>query len=388
MGKVGVIIAAAGSGTRMKQEQNKVLLPLLGIPILIRSIKKFTDQAWVDEIIVVVRKDDYTDIESLLNLWGVNVTKIVVGGNRRQDSIHNGLKQLSTDTDWVFVHDAARPLVEERILIDVYEQVQSSLAVGVGVPVKDTIKVVDSSNEVKATPDRSQLWAIQTPQMFSYALISQAYHEAELHGWEGTDDCSLVEKLGHPVKLIEGSYSNLKITTPEDLQIASVLLESRTKEVKNMRSGIGYDVHELVASCPLILGGVNIEYHYGLKGHSDADVVTHAVMDGLLGAAGLGDIGQHFPDSDPAYRGISSIELLKRVMKKLWSHNYCVNNIDITIVAEKPKLAPYLEQMGVNLAKVLEVEPQAINLKATTSEQLGFVGRGEGIAAYALTTIL
>lgn len=387
MAKVGVIIAAAGSGTRMKHEKNKVLLPLLGIPILIRSIQQFNRQPWVNEIIVVIRSEDEEEINALLKQWNLDHVKLSIGGLRRQDSIQAGLNELSSDIEWVFIHDGARPLIANKTLNTAYDQVQTSLAVGVGVPVKDTIKVINADNIIETTPDRSKLWAIQTPQVFSYDLIIEAYREANRLDWEGTDDCSFVERLGHPIKMISGTYDNLKITTPEDLELATILLQSETKEVKRMRVGIGYDVHQLATGYDLILGGVLIDYQYGLQGHSDADVVTHALMDSLLGAAGLGDIGQHFPDTDLAYLGISSIELLKKVMDKLETKNYKVNNVDITIAAEKPKLAPFLEQMRVNLAAVLKIEVEAINLKATTSEKLGFVGRGEGIATYAVATI-
>ncbi len=388
MGKAGVIIAAAGSGTRMGFGKNKVLLPLLGMPILIRSIKKFTSQAWVKEIIVVVRREDYSEIDNLIKQWDVRIDQLIIGGKRRQDSVALGLQSLSDDIEWVFIHDAARPLIESKVINDAYTQVQKYQAIGVAVPVKDTIKVINNEQVVENTPNRAKLWAIQTPQAFSYSLIKQAYQQAEINGWEGTDDCSLVENMGFPVKLIAGSYSNIKITTKEDLQLAKVLLKMQTGGSLVMKSGIGYDVHRLVKERQLILGGVKIDHPCGLAGHSDADVVTHALMDSLLGAAGLGDIGRHFPDTEPEYQGISSIELLKQVTAKLSSLNYQVNNVDLVIIAQRPKLAPYVERMRSVLAEVLGIDPGNINIKATTTEGLGFCGREEGIAAFACATIL
>lgn len=387
MGKAGAIIAAAGSGTRMGFSKNKVLVPLLGVPILVRSIEKFTCQAWVEQIIVVVRREDYSEVESLIKQWDLRVDKLIIGGKRRQDSVALGLESLSPDIEWVFIHDAARPLIESRIINDVYNQVSKYQAIGVAVPVKDTIKVINNVQVVEDTPIRANLWAIQTPQVFSYSLIKQAYQQAKISGWEVTDDCSLVENMGFPVKLIEGSYTNIKITTKEDLQLAAVLLKMQTGGSLVMKSGMGYDVHRLTKGRQLILAGVEIDHPYGLAGHSDADVVTHALMDSLLGAAGLGDIGRHFPDTEPEYRGISSIELLKRVMAKLNSLDYQINNVDLIIVAQKPKLAPYVECMRTVLAKTMRIDPGNINIKATTTEGLGFCGREEGIAAFASATI-
>ncbi len=386
MGKVGVIIAAAGSGTRMGMDKNKVLLPLQGVPILIRSIKKFTCFDWVNEIIIVVRKEDYNEIADLTAKWELEV-KLVVGGKKRQDSVIIGLEALSNKTRWVFIHDGARPLIDTRIIKKAYHQVQQYQAVGVGVPVKDTIKITNEKQMVVDTPDRNILWAIQTPQVFSYEIIMQAYREANKYGWESTDDCGLVEKLGLPVNLIPGSYKNIKITTIEDLSLASILLKNDTGGQALMKCGIGYDVHRLTKGRKLILAGIEIDYPYGLDGHSDADVVTHALMDSLLGAAGLGDIGTHFPDTEVKYLGISSIELLKQVMLKLKEKDYEVNNVDITIIAEEPKLAPYIKDMRTRLAQTLGITTENVNLKASTNEGLGFCGRREGIAVLATVTI-
>lgn len=387
MGQAGVIIAAAGSGTRMGQKVNKVLLPLCGIPILIRSIKAFAQFPWVRELVVVVRREDYNQIAELMQQWQIAGAKVVIGGSRRQDSVAAGINALSERVDWVFIHDAARPLIAADTIAAAYQQVKQYRAVAVAVPVKDTIKVVDAEQMIINTPPREQLWAVQTPQVFSCELIKKAYREAERQNWEATDDCSLVERLGVKVKLIHGAYSNLKITTPEDLLTAAQYLQNTQGGGSMVRTGIGYDVHRLTAGRPLILAGVEIDYHLGLAGHSDADVACHALMDALLGAAGLGDIGRHFPDTDPLYKDISSIELLKQVMEKLNQLGYRVHNADLVIIAERPKLAPYIDQMHTVLAEIIKITKEQVNVKATTTEGLGFCGRGEGIAALATVTL-
>ncbi len=393
----GVIIAAAGSGERMGLGKNKVLLPLEGIPILIRSIKAFTVHPWIKEIIIAARAEDWEEIRAMLELWQIKDVKLAIGGQRRQDSVAAGLAALSSGVGWVFVHDAARPLIDHQTIAAAYNAVQQYQAVGVAVPVKDTIKLVDDHRFVVDTPPRSNLWAIQTPQVFSYQLIKDAYSRAESENWEVTDDCSLVELLGVKVKLIPGSYSNIKITTAEDLVIAAAVLNkqsevgamdtSRDSGSQTVRTGIGYDVHRLVSNRPLVLAGVQIDYPLGLDGHSDADVAAHALMDALLGAARLGDIGRHFPDTDPRYKGISSLELLRQVRAKLDELDYLIGNIDLVIVAQRPKLAGYIEQMERNLAQTMQIGVERVNVKATTTEGLGFCGRGEGIAALATAAV-
>ena len=234
------------------------------------------------------------------------------------------------------------------------------------VPPKDTIRHIE-----EGTLDRSRLCCVQTPQGFRMELLKKAFEKAAADGFYGTDDASLVERLGHAVAIVPGEYSNIKITTPEDLTM-------------EMRIGTGYDVHKLVEERDLILGGVTIPYEKGLLGHSDADVLTHALMDALLGAAALGDIGKLFPDNDDSFKGISSIELLRRVKSVLDDKGYSLGNADVTVICQKPKLAGYIDEMRVNIAAALETDVDRISIKATTTEKLGFTGRGEGIAAEAV----
>ena len=300
---------------------------------------------------------------------------VVQGGATRADSVRNGLAAATGEL--VAIHDAARPFVSESVITAALTAAAEIGAAAPAVPVKDTVKVADPSGRVLDTPDRATLYAVQTPQCFRRALYTQAL--AAVTGEKArlvTDDCSLFELAGLPVRLTEGDYANYKITTKEDLQ----------KE-KTMRIGHGYDVHRLVEDRKLIMGGVEIPYEKGLLGHSDADVLLHAVMDAVLGAAALGDIGQHFPDSDERYKGISSIALLKEVGKILQENGYMIENIDSTVIAQRPKLLPYRPQMAENIAAALGIEKEQVSVKATTEEGLGFTGTGEGISAQAIALL-
>jgi len=378
------IIAAAGRGTRMRSPVNKVFLPLSGRMGLEYTIEAFAACSAVDNLIVVGAAEDREKIIGLLKKMGLaKPWRVVTGGLERQDSIHNALQLVAEDTDIVVVHDGARPLVTPLVIEQVIAAARLYQAAGVAVPVKDTIKIVDDEGFVDTTPPRDRLWAMQTPQAFSAPLLKAAYAQAQQENIVATDDAALVERLGVKVKLIAGSYSNIKITTQEDLIMAAALIAGR----KEMRIGIGYDVHKFAAGRDLVLGGVIIPYSYGLAGHSDADVLLHAIADALLGAAALGDIGLHFPDTDPCYRGISSLKLLAAVKDKVQACGYGINNIDSIIVAEQPKLAPYILAMRQNIADVLDIDVNQVSVKATTTEGLGFVGNKEGIAAYAVASL-
>ena len=259
----------------------------------------------------------------------------------------------------------------KKDLTGALEAAEKTGAAAPAVPVKDTIKLADDAGLVESTPPRQKLFAMQTPQCFDRAAyLALAGDEAV------TDDCQLFEQAGRPVQLVAGEYENYKITTPDDL-----------KGETTMRIGHGYDVHKLVEGRDLILGGVKIPYEKGLLGHSDADVLTHAVMDALLGAAALGDIGKHFPDSDPAYKGADSLALARHVAALLAEQGYRPVNVDATILCQAPKLAPHIPAMAQNLAAALGMEPGAVSVKATTEEHLGFTGQGLGIAAHAVALL-
>lgn len=380
------IIAAGGSGRRMGKEINKVFLPLAGRPVLAHSAAALAGCPEVDSLVVVIAPGEEAAATAVLA--GQNLAKpwqVVAGGSERQYSVANALTAVPADAEIILVHDGARPLVEPAIVSAAIAAARENGAAGVAVPVKDTIKQV-AGGIIAATPDRAGLWAMQTPQVFAAELLRQAYEAAARDGWLATDDAALVERLGAKVAIVKGSYRNLKITTPEDLAVAEALLG---REVKAMqRIGMGYDVHRLVAGRKLILGGVDIPFEKGLEGHSDADVLLHAIKDALLGAAALGDIGRHFPDSDDTYKGASSLKLLAAVRDIIAAAGWRPYNIDATVVAEKPKLAPHIAAMNANIAAVLALDACQVNVKATTTEGLGFAGRREGIAAYAVAALV
>ena len=270
------------------------------------------------------------------------------------------------------VHDGARPYVTTRVIEDtIVKTIQAGAAVA-AVPVTDTIKEIAPGDVGSITTlDRSRLYAAQTPQGFEAALIRQAYENAKKEGLSATDDAQLVEMMGHRVALAQGDYANIKITTPSDLPV-------------RQQAGTGFDAHRLVDGRPLILAGIQIPFEKGLLGHSDADVLTHAIMDALLGAAGMGDIGHHFPDTDEKYRGISSVILLEKVVALIKAKGFSINNVDATLMAQRPKIAPYIPSMTQKLSQVMGMPPGRLNIKATTTEKLGIPGREEGMAAEAV----
>lgn len=382
---VTMIIAAAGQGKRMASDRNKVLLTLAGESILARTVKQIAACAEVDELILVAAAGEERLLEEIGNAAGRFSCKVVTGGAERQHSIANALAVTSETADVILVHDGARPLVSPECISEIIAAARCYRAAVTAVPVKDTIKQADEQEMVAATPERGKLWAVHTPQGFEAALLRDAYARAQQDGILATDDAALVERLGVKVKLVRGSYKNIKVTTPDDLTIAAALL---AKEGGMMRVGMGYDVHRLVEGRKLILGGEEIPYEKGLDGHSDADVLLHAIKDALLGAAALGDIGRHFPDTDAAYKGASSLKLLRRVGEIVSEHGYAVNNIDATIIAQRPKLAGFIPAMNRNIAETLGIAIDAVNVKATTTEGLGFAGSGEGMAAQAIASVV
>lgn len=369
---VTAIIVAAGASRRMGFDKLSYRLPD-GRTVLETSCALFAAHPAVDQL-VLVAGGNRPQCEAIAAACPKPCT-VVQGGATRADSVRSGL--AAAKGQLVAIHDAARPFASAEIITAALQAAAESGAAAPAVPVKDTIKIADQDGKVVATPDRAMLYAVQTPQCFDRALYLQALEAVS--GEKAslvTDDCSLFELAGLPVTLTEGDYANLKITTKEDLQ----------KE-KTMRIGHGYDVHRLVEDRKLILGGVEVPYEKGLLGHSDADVLLHAVMDAVLGAAALGDIGQHFPDTDPAYKGADSLALTREVAKIIAAHGYKVGNIDATILCQRPKLAPHIPAMRQNIADAFSLPLDAVSVKATTEEHLGFTGEGLGIAAHAVALI-
>lgn len=380
------VIAAGGSGTRMGGNVPKQFVRIGGIPIIVRTLLKFETCSDIDEIIVVVRDCDIETVKILLNEYKITkLTRIVKGGATRQASVLNGINAASGR--FVFIHDAARPFVTPEQISEVVSETHRFGAATLGVPIKDTLKTVKKDGMISETVDRENKYSIQTPQGFEIEMIRAAHREAERKGVSVTDDCALAELSGASVKVVEGSSLNIKLTTPEDIILAEGILNSEKGETEQVRVGLGYDVHRLVKERELILGGIKIPYELGLLGHSDADVLLHSIMDAMLGAAALGDIGTHFPDTDEKWRGADSCMLLAAVRNILKENGFSVVNIDATIIAQKPKLADFIPHMREKISEVLEISAACVSVKATTTEKLGFCGRGEGIAAEAICMI-
>lgn len=371
------VVVAAGSATRM-QGIDKMLVPLAGVPVVLRSVRALAASDCIDSLVIVTRTECMETLRTLCAEVSKPVT-VVPGGASRPESVLAGLAALPEGTELAAIHDGARPLVTQSVIAEAVEAAERCGAAAPAVPVHDTIKQAENGI-VRATPERKTLFAVQTPQVFDVKLLKTVLRAAMERGIALTDDCSAVEAAGKPVVLTQGCEENLKITTPVDLTLAEAILKRR----KTMRIGHGYDVHRLTEGRKLILGGVEIPFERGLDGHSDADVLVHALMDALLGAAGLRDIGVLFPDNDPAYKNISSMLLLDRVMQTLERAGYAVGNVDVTVLAQRPKLKDYIPVMRENLARAMKIPLDCVNIKATTEEGLGFTGSGEGIACHAV----
>ena len=400
------VIVAAGQGTRMGMDVPKQLFPYGKSTVLGTAISAFISLEYIDKVYVVSPQDGSLDetyrgiVEDCERLAGRAQGSIVIvhGGETRQDSVRKGVRAASRDAfsagvdkddAIVLIHDAARPGISEKIIRDNIEAMAEYRAVCTALPASDSIRMANSEKReyIEGLPlketitypimntnvvRRELVYRTQTPQTFRLSDILNAHELAFRNGYSATDDAMVAEHVGIKVALVEGSSANMKITTREDIHMA-------------VRTGIGYDVHRLVPGRPLILCGTPIPSNLGLDGHSDADVAVHALMDALLGAAGLGDIGRHFPDTDEKYKGADSMKLLAEVRDMLG--NARIVNVDVAIIAQAPKLSPYMEQMKQNISSTLGIPANAVNVKATTEEGLGFTGRGEGIAAMATAAI-
>lgn len=370
------ILLCGGSGSRMGTKQSKTLLSIGGVPGIIRCARTFS--ACCDGLILVVRPEEETLFQALFQQYAIPVGAIVHGGATRQDSVRNGLHALPACCDIVLIHDGARALVNQDTIRRVISSARLHGSGIPAVPVKDTIKQA-SDMVVECTLDRSKLYAMQTPQGFRKELLLRAHETVQT---QCTDDAALLEEMGVPVHLVTGDALNFKLTTPEDYRMAQALFPAMP------RMGTGFDAHRLVDDRKLILCGVEVPYEKGLLGHSDADVALHALMDAMLGALAMGDIGKLFPDSDPAYKGISSMLLLEKVYEKILENGYRLGNCDLTIVAQKPKLAAYIPMMRSNIAQALQCDIAQISVKATTTEKMGYEGAGEGISSQAVALLL
>ncbi|MBR0131070.1 MAG: 2-C-methyl-D-erythritol 2,4-cyclodiphosphate synthase [Firmicutes bacterium] len=376
-----VIIAAAGASRRMGGSTPKQYLPVDGMPMFVKSVRLFLGSGGARQIIVSCPPGDEAYVWKLLAKEGLRRDDradapywidVVPGGPERQDTVRLALEAVEPRLRYVLIHDAARPYCPFSVIRDVTDALENGAeAVVPGVTPKNTIRTAEK------TLERASLYEVQTPQGFETAALRKALAKAAEEGFMGTDEASVTERAGIGTVVVAGDYANIKITTPEDLP----------KERKSMRIGTGYDVHRLVEGRPLMLGCVNVPFEKGLLGHSDADVLAHAIADALLGAAALGDIGKIYPDNSPETEGMSGSAILSGVAQLLRKAGFTIVNIDATLVAEKPKVAPFTADMRSGIAAALGISADKVSVKATTEEKLGFTGDGSAMAAQAVALI-
>lgn len=374
--KAYVILLAAGKGLRAGLKQNKMFAQLAGRTPLEYSLRACKKAGCFENAVIVCQECEMQKARRIAGRLFPHAI-YAVGGVTRQESAYAGLRALPADADIVAIHDGARCFITPELIV---RCVQSCEVYGSGVAGRrctDTVKTIDAADYFVHTLNRDEIILVETPQVFRRAEIAEAYEAAFRDGFTGTDDAGLMERIGKPVRLVESREENFKLTIPHDF----IRGERQLWESRQMRVGQGYDIHALVPGRRLILGGVEIPHEKGLLGNSDADALTHALIDALLGAAALGDIGEWFPDTDPAYQGADSMLLLEQVREALEDKFWEILNIDATIFAEKPKLSPYKEGIRQNIAEALNLSLEQVNIKAKTAEKFGAVGGGEAIAA-------
>ncbi len=377
---VTAIIAAGGRGERFGAGRPKQLLSIGGQPILERSVNAFLQHDAIGDVVVALPADIANAPPSYL----INTSKplqIVSGGARRRDSVASAFRVVSERCDVVVVHDAARPFASRDLISRTIAAAAESGAALAALESRDTVKQVHD-RVVQRTLDRRSIFLAQTPQAFRRSVLRDALGLDA----DATDEAALAEQAGHRVVVVEGEASNIKITTPADVAIAEAI-GAAARPARTGRAGLGYDLHRLVEGRPLILGGVTIPFERGLAGHSDADAVCHAVTDAILGAAGAGDIGRHFPDIDPQWKGASSLELLRRAVAIVKGRGLVVGNVDATVLVERPKLAPYIDSMCSTMAAAIGISADRVSIKAKTNEGVGAIGRGEAIAVHAVAMV-
>ncbi len=367
----------------MQSPVEKQFMPLGGEPLLVRTIRVFDSHPGIHTIHLALSAGRLADARTVFSPFGFGkLAGFVEGGAERGLSVRNAFKALAPETAIVLVHDSVRPFVTAPQVDEVIQAARNHGAASLAVPVSNTIKRAREELAFE-TVDRRDLWSIQTPQAFQYELLNRALQRAARDHDFGTDECYIVEKLGHSIKLVQGSEFNIKITRPEDFRMAELLLNEKNP----VRIGTGYDAHRLVEGRKLVLGGVEFAHPKGLLGHSDADVLCHAIGDAILGAMGEGDLGKWFPDSDERFKGISSLKLLAEIRKIAEGRGLRIGNVDATILAQKPRLSAFFGQMRSNIAEALAIEPAGVSVKATTTEGLGFEGKEEGMSAQAVVAL-
>ena len=386
--KIAVIIVAGGRGTRASNASDnlpKQYRPIAGVPVLKRTIKQFLAMDLIDIIIPIIHQDDEKYF-SALNLEHKKLFPPVFGGKTRQLSVFEGLKALETyNPNYVLIHDGARPFISEQVVKNIVAGLEDSSAILPVISVIDTIKRSNDGRTIGGTEDRAQLYAAQTPQGFAFQTILSAHKKAISLSDSFSDDSAIAEWAGIAVNMCEGSSDNIKLTTNEDFSRAERFLAMQ--QPLETRVGSGYDVHQFEKGNEIILGGVKIPHSKKLKGHSDADAALHVLTDAILGALADGDIGTHFPPSDKKWQNEPSTTFLKFAIKRLKNRKGRIVHLDLTIQCEAPKIAPHTQKMRQSIANICSIDIGRISVKATTSEKMGFIGRGEGLAAFATATI-
>jgi 2-C-methyl-D-erythritol 4-phosphate cytidylyltransferase/2-C-methyl-D-erythritol 2,4-cyclodiphosphate synthase len=380
---VSAIIAAGGRGLRFGGGQPKQLATLGGRPILQRSVDAFVDSDAIAEVVVALPADLAADPPDYLRARAKPVL-IVDGGERRQDSVRHAFERVSRHADVVVIHDAARPLVTGALIRRTVDAAFDAGAAIAALRSSDTVKRADAAGRVVETLPRDRIYLAQTPQAFRLDVLRDALTMPV----DATDEAALAEQAGHPVFLVDGDPRNLKVTTRDDLALAERLLgTAEAVPYAGIRIGNGYDLHRLVDGRPLILGGITIPFDKGLLGHSDADVVCHAITDAILGAAGAGDIGRHFPDTDPAWKDAHSLDLLRRAAGIVAAQGFVVVNVDVVVIAQRPKLVPHVDAIRARVAETLGCDPLQVSVKGKTNEGVDSTGAGEAIAAHAVALL-
>jgi 2-C-methyl-D-erythritol 4-phosphate cytidylyltransferase/2-C-methyl-D-erythritol 2,4-cyclodiphosphate synthase len=392
--RMGVVVVAAGQSSRMGGIDKQVAA-LGGEAVISHSLKVFDSFDDVGSIVLVMSAENLSEGKAAVGAGGfAKVIGVVSGGERRQDSVKIGLDLLGEQPggppEFVAIHDGARPFIDPEMIARGLVTAQKIGAAIAAVPVKDTIKTAPH-RVVTGTPDRSGMWAIQTPQIFRFDVLKTAH---EMTSADVTDDASMVESVGGLVAIFDGSNDNIKITTPEDMQLAALIFNRRSGNaaggvpVTGSRFGIGFDGHGLVAGGPLRIGGVDIEFDQHLDGHSDGDVLFHSIASAILGAAGLGDLGGRFPSSDKQYEGFDSAQFIAESARLAAEAGWLVDHVDATVIAQRPRLSTHAPKMAAQLSAISGLENSSINVKITSTDYVGAIGAGEGIAAQAVATLI
>ena len=380
MSSVYALVVAAGRGSRFGATLPKQYLPLGGVGVLRHAVAALSDHPRVSNVLVTIRPEDRALFDSAVA--GLCLLPPVAGGSTRQDSVRLGLEALAMyHPEHVLIHDAARPFPDARLIDRVIDALERAPAAIPCLPLRDTIKR-GQDGFIRATIDRSALWRAQTPQGFDFAAILAAHQAAK--GCALTDDAAVAETAGLVPLIVGGSEDNLKVTTQEDLAAAERLIAARQGD---FRVGQGFDVHAFGPGDHISICGIKISHDASLVGHSDADVGLHALTDAVLGAIGAGDIGIHFPPSDPRWRGAASDQFLRHAADLVRRQSGTITGVDVTIICERPKIGPHRAAMIERVATILGIAPARVSVKATTTDRLGFTGRGEGVAAQAVATV-